>query len=1161
MQRGIVVLAIFLASAPVFAQTATGTIQGTVVDASAASVPDASVTIFNVKNGTSVLRKTSSDGRFVAPFLQPGEYQVTVEKAGFERFRRSGIKLNVQQNLELEIHLKVGDVSTTVMVEATPPPLDTATTSVGTMIENKRIIDLPLNGRSVFGLAGLAVGVNTQGGGATPQIGGGRAGTSDILIDGITTEYPSGNNGVSDGGYEPQVDAVQEFSVQVNALAAEYGRFGGGIINVAMKAGTNAIHGTAYDFLRNSKLDANGFFANRSGIAKGSFKRNQWGGTVGGPITVPGLYSGRDRTFFFFGFEGTNPRQQSIYTATVPSAAWRGGDFADLRNASGAPITLYDPLTSRDDPAAPNGWSRTPFAGNRLPAGRLSPVAVAMMKYFPEANTAPVNQYTLSNNYVVAGTPISNTYRIDPRIDHNWTQWWRAFVRASVLWANARNPMYYGNIGTPTNRSSRKHVQASFDNTFTVRPTLIANVRYGANWFSPFATVHSDGFDLTSIGLPKYYDDRAALQGREIPTMSFSGFSTLGGGGWNRYKAISSSSQMLTGSITKILSRHTIKAGAEFRVMLVNQVGNLGYASGQFSFSSGWTQKAISTNATEGFSLASFLLGLPGGGSFPHGNDPAASNHYYAGFLQDDWKATRQLTINIGLRYDLDAPRTERYNQLNYFDLSAVSPLMGKVAASACASCGDLRGAMRFVDNNNRRQVSTDFNDIGPRIGFAYNVLPDTVLRAAYGISYAPTAVGAAANGGDGADAYRSSTGFAGTYDSGRTIYATLSNPYPDGFNLPPGRTLGESTFIGMDIASCLFDGWRNPYIQQWNATLQRVLPGGIVAELGYLGSHGIGLVDGDGAIRYDQLPASAMSLGAKLTSQVANPFYGIITNPLSSLSKPAIEYRRVIKLFPQYTTVQSYRKPVASSIYHAMTVRVDKRFAKGHSFLISYTAGKLIDDASQGVNYLGQIYGSKLDFYNRRLERSISSIDVPQRFVASYVFELPFGRGRRFLRDLPKSAEIFLGGWQVNGITTFASGTPVLIFPFTNNTYIFSGQRPNSTGAKARLTGGTTAARLSRWFDTSAFTQPSDYTFGNLGRTVPDLRNPGINATDLSFFKNIAVWGEPRVNLQYRVEMFGAFNTPQWGQPGNTLQSGTFGVISSASGSRQIQMALKLIW
>jgi hypothetical protein len=1144
------------------AQSPTGTIQGLVRDASNAVVPNAVVRIKNVATNEAKELRTDAQGRYVQPFLLPGTYTVDVEMKGFRPARQEEIKLDVAQNRSVDFILEIGAVSQEVRVEATPLPLDVNTSSVGQLIENKRILDLPLNGRNPLSLVWLSAGVSGAGSGSTPNIAGGRSASNEVQIDGssavITTTYP----GVLEFAYSPQVDSVQEYSVQVNGISAEYGRTGGAVVNLVTKTGTNAFHGSAYNFLRNSQLDANSFFANKAGVAKGSFKRNQWGVTLGGPVVIPGLYNGRDKTFFFVGYEGLSQRTQSVYTYTVPTAAWRAGDFSNLRTSSGAAITIYDPLTVRADPANPGRYIRSPVAGNQIPVERRDPVAVNVMGYFPTANTAPGNPYTNLNNYVFVGAQPSSSMRIDPRIDHNRTNRWRMFVRTSYVLPDSPgiNPFGAGNPGTPLAGMGRDSITNTvMDHTLTLSPTVIASVRYSFVRMSSLWYGASKNFDLAKLGFPKYFSDLVTTDGGGFTPMSFS--SAVSGIGNASSIVAGRMTHTLTANVTKVMSRHTIKSGLEMRSILLNYYQPAS-AAGSFSFSAGWTQQEISTTSSvAGFPLASFLLGLPASGSKSHDIAVATSSPYWAGYVQDDWKASRKLTLNLGLRYDVTLPRTERFNNLSYFDMYERSPIAGQVPASACPSCGNLLGAMHFVDASHRRQVPTDKNNFGPRFGFAYQVASNTVVRGAYGIYYPPSALEAAGVP-SGTLGFRGSTSSIFTADSMRTINTYLRDPFPAGFRFPPGRDGGATTQLGATVDRGIFDSWRNPYVQQWNLTVQRRVPGNFVLEIGYLGNRGIHLPDDDGGRSYNQLPPSYMAMGTDLLRVVSNPFYGVITDATSTLSRATVEYRQLLRPYPQYTGVSSLLTPTANSIYHGMMIRADRRFSRSFGMLLSYTTGKIIDDASTEADWLGPAVGTRLDAYNRRLERSVSSQDIAQRFVVSYMYELPFGKGKRFLSGLPRGANLLLSGWQLNGITSFQSGPPMIVFALSNNTQIYTtSQRPNNNGHSARLTGGTTDQRLARWFDTSVFSQPSSYTFGNTGRTLPDVRKPGKNTSDVSLFKNTFFGPERRLNLQYRMEMFGAFNTPQFSAPAGTVGSAGFGVISGASGARQIQMALKLIW
>jgi hypothetical protein len=670
----------------------------------------------------------------------------------------------------------------------------------------------------------------------------------------------------------------------------------------------------------------------------------------------------------------------------------------------------------------------------------------------------------------------------------------------------------------------------------------------------------SAGLDISTLGFPAYVKNAAALQALEFPRIDVNGVTSLGQATFTDLIIIPMNHQF-NASVTKTTARHTFKAGMDYRKLLINFL-QLGQPSGQYSFDTRWTQlDPNQSSSTAGFGMASLLLGIPSGGSMSHDPTPASASSYWGWYFEDTWKMMPKLTVTLGLRYELDVPRTERYDRYAFFELDKPSPLAGKVPANSFFDGSKLVGAMNFTTSDNRRQAPTDKNNWGPRIGLAYRLGNKTVVRSAYGIYYSPSALQAAGHTGTaGMDGFSSSTSFVTSLD-GRIPTTFLDNPFPNGFNFPTGRALGGSTFLGQGISASLFLDDASPYMQQWNLNVQRELPGDILFEAAYIGSKGTRLIDGEGGgVTLNQLPASFFSQGTSLSTLVANPFVGLIPYPTSTLSQTQVTRGQLLRPYPQYTGLGSFRKPQGNSIYHALTLRADKRFSKGLSLLVSYTKGKLIDDVSQTVTFLGPA-GNKQNAYDRRAERSVSTQDVAQRLVVGYVYELPFGKGQKLFGGASTVLDKIIGGWQVNGITTFQSGTPLIITQSQNNTGLFSpGQRPNWTGVSARIEGGATTDRIARWFDISQFTAAPAFTFGNGPRTMPDVRNPGTKLWDLSFFKN-NYFGEKRYNAQFRVEMFGAFNTPQFNGPGATVGNSNFGVIGGAGGTRQIQLALKLIF
>ena len=1148
------------------AQTPTGILDGRVSDASGALVAGANVAIENQETGVRQEMTTNAEGRFYQGFVTPGSYRITLEKPGFQKYVQSDIRVNVQQTVTLEVNMKIGDVSSTVEVTAAASQLSTENSSVSKVIGTKQIIDLPLNGRSVFGLATLAPGVVPGGGGSTPFISGGRNATNEITIDGTSVILPENNVSNLQTGYTPIVDSVQEFAVITNSLEAQYGRTGGGVISVATRGGTNQYHVSAYDFLRNSKLDANTWSNNRNGVKLAAFQQNQFGGTIGGPVSIPKIYNGANKTFFFFSEQTQRARRGTSSQASVPINPWINGDFSSLKNGNGQPVVIYDPLT------LDSSGNRVPFANNIIPANRIDKVSQGLLKYYPKPNAVPTNPFTMQNNFFVSGKGVADDDKFDSRIDQNFSEKFRMFARGSYDHGENVPLNGFGTIGTSI--GDGKNVSDLYNVTvngvYTLSPTTILNFNYGFARNVGIRYPFSEGTTPASLGFPQNYSDVAGLSNYEFPNFSFSGNTNLSNLGQATFTTLLNRpmSHIIRGDVTKVLAKHTLRAGGEWRKFFLNFT-QLGNPDGAFNFGAGFTQRVVNASAvsTEGNGFATFLLGLPNNGSVSHSFDAATASAYAGVYVQDDWRVTKKLTLNIGLRYDVDSPRTERYNRLSFWDSNAPSPLQGKVAASAtCPNCGNLKGAIMFVGDNaryGRHQTSTDLNNWGPRFGFAYHAFEKTVFRGAYGILYSPSALQASGTSGSGGvEGFQTSTSISTSFDNGKTFAASLSNPFPGGFNLPqgakPGPYSGALTDVGGSIGDSFFIDNQNPIVQQWNFNIQQQVKGDWVVEVGYLGSKGNHLIDGESSITYNQLPASFLALGSGLTAQVANPFFGIITSPNSPYAQPTIQQRFLLSTYPEYQGVNGFRKPHGNSIYHGLTLSAEKRFSGGLSTLISFTGSKLLDDSSQVVTFLGAA-GMKQDFYCRKCEKSVSAQDVSKRLVISANYELPFGHGRSYFSNMGRPLDAVLGGWQINGIATFAKGTPLSISNGGNNTNIGSaGQRPNNNG-KSAAKEGPIADRLNAYFDTSVFSQAPIYTFGNVGRFLPDLRIPGIHNLDFSLFKNFRV--TERGTIQFRAESFNITNSPQWASPNNNVTAvGTFGTITNTTNSpRNVQLALKL--
>lgn len=1115
--------------APLLAQTASGTILGTVRDQQEAAIPGATVTVTNTASNVSKNFVTDSSGTYVIPFLLPGNYSVSAEAPGFRRSHRTGINVRVEDRLTIDIRMEIGAVTEQVTVDAAAPLLDTNTSTLGQVIENKRIVDLPLNGREPFSLAQLVPGVvpvprgqaPMHLGGSVPGMNGASNGTSEVLIDGATDTVPRNRSALLI--HTPSVDAVQEFKVQTNSLSAEYGRFNGGVISLVTKSGTNTPHGTAYWFHRNSEFDANDFFNNRNNIPLGSLRRHQAGFAVGGPVYLPKFYNGRDRTFFFTDYEAFREAALNPSPFTVPTALERNGDFSQTVNSQGARVTIYDPLSSTT--------ARTAFQGNVIPANRIDPVARKLLEMYPLPNNSRV-----TGNLVVGASRINTTDTFDTRVDHNFTTAHRIFGRVSIQNPRTGEPNYFGNIGNPTNPPLvQRRRSITLQSTHALSPTTIVNLHYGLSRMHGSRMAWSDGFDITQLGFPANYRD--GQQVRALPVISVSGYTGLGNGTQNY------STQTLhgfQGSATKIHGKHTMKGGFDYRAIYNNQLQN-SLAEGSLSFGSNFTQgpNPNQASATAGNGLATLLLGHPGG-SIRIQPATAYRGSYQAVYFHDEWRMHPRLTLTLGLRYEVNQPRTERFDRISIFDQTLPSPIADRVPGIP-----NLRGAMLYRDSDNRRMVEADKNNFGPRFGLAWQVLPKTTIRTGYGVFYGLPATDASLSG-TYADGFTANTSIISTID-GVTPVSRLSNPYPNGINQPrPKSALGPDLFLGQTVNSLVLS-FATPYFQHWNFSVQQALGSSLLIETAYAGSKGNKL--GLPTLNINVLAPEQMELGTINQQLIPNPFYGVITDPTSALSLPAVQRGQLLRPFPQYSGVIADFPSLGNSQYHSFQMKVEKRFSKGFTALAAFTAAKSIDDASQ------DLYGPASGIQNPtnlRLERSLDPQDVSKRLVFSGVWELPIGKGRLLGANWPSPVNLLLGNWQLNGIASFQSGLPLVMSSI-------GAARPNrvATGAKPS---GRIQDRLDRAFDISAFAVPPAFTYGNSSRTAPDLRSHGIANSDLSLFKSWPI--TEFMKAQFRAEAFNAFNRVQFNAPGTTAGTTAFGVITSQYNvPRQLQLALKIIF
>jgi len=1139
------------------AQVSTGAVTGTVKDATGAVLPHAEVALINVNTNEKRIQVTNSEGGYVFPAMQPGTYRLEAQLQGFKRFVRDQLAVEVQQRLEIEIVLHIGTTSESVTVKEETPLLQPTTSSLGQVVDNRKILDLPLVGRNTLGLIGLTAGAQPVGqfGGVPARTNaynqgffstsGSQVLTNETLIDGAPANAALFNA----PAYVPVVDAVQEFKVQTNSLSAEFGRTGGGVVNIIMKSDGNELHCSLYEFFRNDALDANNWFNNRAGRPKPHNTFNQFGGTAGGTITIPRLYQGRDKSFWFFSYEGLRERRGLTQLFTVPTPEQLQGNFSHTFNSAGQLIRIFNPFTMRPDPNNSGRFIHDPFPDNRIPANLIDSVAAKVRSLWPAPNTAG-DPRTGANNFIGQGSAPNTQDQFTVRLDHTIRVKHKLAGRFSYsdvgrgavdFFGNGAGFVNPGGGGVPLVFNARNF---SFDYNYTFSPTLLWNFRYGFVRQFVGKTPALTGLDLTTIGFSQEFNRQVFLHA--IPAFQPSGFRALAPATSDLIQR-ADNTHAWQGNLTKVLTKHEIKAGVDLRFIPVNEL-QPSAPQGVFNFDGRFTSEdPLRATATSGFSVASFLLGLPSSGSMDFNPAISISNKYYGVYFQDDIKLNPKLTLNLGLRYELETPRNERFNRLSWFDPEVASPLGPQ------AGIAGLRGGLQFVgvDGHSRRQKETDKNNWGPRFGFAYSLNPKTVVRGGYGVFFLPT-TGDDTGRNLGGEGYFANTSFLSSLDGGITPADRLSNPFPRGVAQPPGNSLGLLTLVGQDITTVLRTD-RSAYAQEWNLNIQRELPGNLLFDMAYAGNKGAKLPIN---IQLNQLPDQYLALGSALLDQVPNPFYPLIK--VGVLSQPKVARGQLLRPFPQFGAINLRGVRAGNSIYHSMQLKVERRFSGGFSLLAAYTVSKLITDTPSrlAINFASPEFQNS---NNRRAERSLANIDIPQRLVLSYNWELPFGPGKPFPSGLGGAAAKLLGGWQVNGITAIQSGPTLGLQTSVNQTNSFGGgSRPNWSGKSAKL-GGPTVERLDRYFDTSVFSQPPAFTFGNTPRTLPDVRAPGLVNFDFSLIKNTRM--RERVNVQFRSELFNLLNNTNFGAPGTTFGISTFGVISSAADARTIQFALKILY
>jgi hypothetical protein len=1141
------------------AQSGTGAIVGMVRDPSGNMIPGAKVTALNVATNNKISVVTNGLGYYSFPVLQPATYQLFVKAAGFKELVRNNIQLDVAATLTVDAALEVGQVSETVTVTDEPPLLETQSSALGQVIGTRQMDDLPLSGRNSYSFATLVPGVVAPYQFTQPavdeyndqfiSINGSRPNQNVFLLDGGTNSEPA----FSGPGYYPSVDLVQEYKVQTNNLGAEFSNTGGGVVNVITKSGSNKFHGSAWEFNRSKALEANFFFSNRAGLPRADFKFNQYGGTAGGPIQ-------KDKMFFFFGYEGLNWNQSGTASGNLPTAAERSGDFS-------ADAPIYNPFTTT---LAGGVYTRTQYPNNKIT--NIDPVAAALLAYLP----LPTSQTAVPNYTANFSMPIKeNSFSL--RIDRALTPLQKLFARYSINDTNQVRPALYGTSSPKFVQSSPtvgsdflRQQQATVDYTNAIKPNLFLDlnssyIRYFLDRMPP-----GQGFDTSSLPFGQASESAfAAIQSlytSEFPTMFVSGLGlgeSVGNIGYGELMGAFTgvpndvySDLREYGNLISIHGRHTLKFGGDFGTEWLTTERYNESALSLLFFGPGFTQgpnPLAAAAANTGTGLASMEAGL-GSANIPTGGvNEYISGKYYGLYVQDDWRATRKLTINLGVRYDYNAPWLERHNRFTDWSSTITSPLQ-------VTGLGPLTGGLVFpgVNGTPRGEFNPDRAEFVPRLGLSYLATPKTTIRAGYGMFYAPLSGGGYNGNTVPNSGFSNTTPWVSSLD-GVTPMNTLSNAFPNGFNLPSGNSQGASTLLGQPVVGMQ----RNrpvAYAEQWNLDVQEALPGKFLLDVAYAGGRGVHLY---GDYNANQLPDADLAQGSALTQQVTNPFYGHISS--GALSGPTVSASQLMLPFPQFTGItlgnsSSYGK----SLYNALQAKLERRFANGFSLQAAYTWSKLEDNLpATETGFPGGTYGSGSiqDYDNLRSEWAVASFDTPQYLAFNGIYELPFGAKKQFLSD-NKVANYFVGGWQLEGITSFASGSPLGVTTAAQTLGNNGGtQRANWNGNNPAKS-GKVANRLGvgQYFNVNDFSNPGAFTYGNSPRSLSTLLSDAFIDTDMSAIKNTPI--HDQLSWQFRVEAFNLFNHPVFGPPDTTLGDGTTGLVGSTTNNpRQIQVAVKVLW
>ena len=1141
----VIAITALLTSPVLRAQEARGQIGGRVTDSSPAAVAAAILTLTNLDTGVRIDTAANSGGDYLLPFLLPGRYKLSASHPGFRDYLQENIEVRVAERLTLNVKLEIGDAKQSVTVVSDSPLIESSTPTVGPVVGGRDLTELPvLNGNTSelvivvtpgVSTTNLLLATQTSTGAGNFSVNGSPNTGNQFSIDGIAN---------TQGGalaYTPPPDAVQEVRMTTASFPPSDGFTTGAIMNVTLRSGTNAFHGNALYFVQNPKLDSNDFFSNLAGLPRLGTRQNRYGVNGTGPVVIPKVYDGHNRTFWMYTFEELrtgDPR--GTITTSVPQPGQITGDFSGLLKL-GAQYQIYNPFTTT--PAANGRFTRQPFPGNILPPSLLNPAARKLAALWPAPNLQgrPDGQ----NNWTTPGPEWTNYYTNLFRVDHNFSEANRFYVRGN--WSDHKQQYNVRDGGANGAYYHRNTWGMAIDDVHVFSPGFVLNNRAGFTYYTILTEPLQTSFDLAALGFSKGYIDGIRSfdpRGLKLPQMTFVNLDSFSNDVWS-YVAPLVLDQ--TSNATWTVSRHTMRFGEQFR-QFRNNTTSLGQASGTMSFGTTYTRGPADNSAAAnmGQDLASFLLGLPSGGSIPVNDSLSDRSAILALYFGDDWKATSRLTVNLGLRYELELPTSERYNRtVMGFDAAAQSPIAVQARVNYTANpipqilpaAFQVNGGLTFAGVNGQPTTLFDSNkkNFEPRIGFAYSPDKRTVFRAGYGIMHDLLGTSARQVVQTG---FSTTTTLNPTLDGGLTYIASLTNPFPNGFSRTDRSKLGLATNLGQSV-SFFNRSLRNPYAQRWQVGVQRQLFHQTVFEVNYIGNRGTDLLisrnlDATPSQYLSKLPYRDSATLNLLSANVANPFFPLL--PGTSLASSTTTVAQLLRPYPQFTGVnvdtnQGY------SWYHSLQAQLSKRFAAGFSLQAAFTYSKFM----QATAYLNAT--------DPRPVRGISNLDQPLRLVATGIYELPFGPGKRWASRAPGAARNAIGGWQVQGIFMDQSGAPLGF----GNAILLGSVKDVPLPADQRS--------IYRWFNTSAFETNVAKQLSNNIQTLSPLfsgvRAPGIVKFDLAAIKNTR-FGEKRY-VQFRAEFVNAFNHAMFSAPNTNPSNTAFGTITSVRTARTIQFGIKV--